>query len=531
MLPESIHGLWLRIKALFHRRRLERDLAEELEFHLAMREEKLADSGVAAEEAPHAARRQFGNATRAKESSRELWTFPLAETLWQDIRYGLRQLRRSPGFAIVAIVTLALGIGANTAIFSVVNSVLLRPLPIHDPSRVVVFHLNVPKIRLLSSTVSPPNFRAFSRDTGVFESTAAFLEGGLYLTGSGQAQRLLAMHASATFLPLLGIHPILGRTFTAAEDAYDQGHVALLSQELWKSAFGASPKAVGKRIQLNDESYRIIGVLPPSLEIVYPHVQLMVPLALPPKAFSDENEGNLYLHMLARLRSGVTLKQVRAALAVEAAREIVSISPQERPVLAGFSIEAVPLMEDRVGGVSRPLYLLLGAVLLVLLIACANVANLLLARASTRSHEMAIRAAMGAGRRRVVSQLLTESVLLSLAGGAVGFLFAWWGISALVHLAPADLPHPETIHPDSAVLAFTFLVSILAGILFGLAPALVSSKVGLADSLKEGARSSPSLGRSRLRRGLILSEVALTFVLLVGAGLLLRSFAKLLAGC
>ena len=528
MLPQSINGLWSRIEVLFRRRRLSHDIDDELHFHLDERTQENIAAGMAPQEARRAARLSLGNPAAFHEETREVWTLPFLETLWQDIRYGLRQLRRSPGFTIVAIVTLALGIGANTAIFSVVNSVLLRPLPVHDPSRVVVFRLNVPKIKLLSSTLSPPNFRAFSRDTGVFESTAAFLEGGLYLTGSGQAQRLLAMHASATFLPLLGIHPMLGRAFTTAEDAYGRGHVVLLSQGLWRSAFGASPKAIGKRIQLNDESYRIIGVLPPSLEIVYPHVQLMVPLALPPKAFSDENEGNLYLRMLARLRPGVTLKQVRATLAVEAAREIVSISPQERPVLAGFSIEAVPLTKDVTGSVGRPLYLLLGAVLLVLLIACANVASLLLARASTRSHEMAIRAAMGAGRRRVVSQLLTESVLLSLAGGVVGLLFAWWGISALVRLAPANLPHPGTIHLDSTVLAFTFLVSILAGILFGLAPALVSSKVDLTDSLKESARSSPSLGRSRLRRGLILSEVALTFVLLVGAGLLLRSFAKLM---
>jgi putative ABC transport system permease protein len=520
----------------------EAEIIEELSQHLEDRYQELVRGSETPESAQRAALEELRGedllARSLRPVERNLYREPIApgrdvanffSGVIQDIRFALRMLRKSPGFTAVAILTLALGIGANTAIFSVVNAILLRPLPIRDPSRVIVIHENFPKLNLFHTPVDPPGFRKYSAHTNIFESTALLIDKNLNLTGTGQPQRLLAMRASASLLPLLGVRPILGRTFTAAEDSYGAGHVVLLSEALWKGIFGGSPSAIGKHVQLNDESYEIIGVLPEKLQILYPHVQLWVPIAFSPKAFSPEEQGVLCCEMLARLRSNVTLQQAQSVMNVDAAREAASAPPQISPFLAGFGIEARSLTEDEVGDVRRPLYLLLGAVLLVLLIACANVANLLLARGTSRSREMAIRAAIGAGRRRIVAQLLTESVLLSLAGGALGLLFAWWGVTGLIHFAPASLPHSSTIHPDPTVLAFTLAVSMLAGIFFGLAPALQASEINLSDALKESVRFASSSHRGHgLRRALILSEIALTFVLLVGSGLLLRSFAKLL---
>ncbi len=293
--------------------------------------------------------------------------------------------------------------------------------------------------------------------------------------------------------------------------------------------FGGSKEAIGKSVQLNDERYRIIGVLPEKLGILYPHVQLWIPMVFSPQAFNDEEQGDLCCTMLARLRSGVSLQHANAAMAVDAGRESWGAPAQFRSMLQGFGIQVRSLREEETGDVSRPLYLLLGAVLLVLLIACANVANLLLARGSLRMREIAVRSAIGAGRRRIISQLLTESLVLSLAGAALGVLFAWWGIKALIHFAPASVPHANTIQLNGFVLGFAFIVSVLAGISFGLAPAIHASKIDLNDSLQESTRTASSASiRHGLRRALIFCEVALTFVLLAGSGLLLKSFAKLL---
>ena len=517
---------------LFSRRRLYGDLSAEIEEHLNEKIDELVAGGMSRAEATRTARREFGNVTLLEERSREIWQWPQIETFFADIRFALRMLRKSPGFTAVAVLTLALGIGANTAIFSVVNAILLRPLPIHDPGRVVVLHDQVPKANLPRAGVSPLQFRDYSRHTNVFESTALLIEKNLDLTGAGQPQRLLAMRATASLFPLLGIRPILGRTFTAAEDTYGNGHVVLLSEGLWKGIFGGARNAIGKRVQLDDESYEVIGVLPEKLQILYPHIQLWIPIALPPRAFTEDERWTITCTMLARLRSAVTLGQARAVMATDAAeiRENANEKhKQHAGILEGFGIEVRPLMAEEIGNVRQPLYLLLSAVLLVLLIACANVANLLLARGSVRSREMAIRAAIGAGRRRIIAQLLTESVLLSLTGGALGLLLAWWGITALIRFAPASLPHAGTIRLDPVVLGFTCAVSMLAGIFFGLAPAMRASKIDLSGALKESGRSdSSSGGRQGLRRALILSEIALTFILLVSSGLLLRSFAKLL---
>jgi len=519
----------IRLRALFRRSAVEGELDDEHRFHFEQQVEKLVRSGLPLAEARRRARLTIGGSDQIKEECRDARGVRFIETLAQDIRYGLRMLRKSPVFTAVAVLTLALGIGANTAIFSVVNATLLRPLPIHHPGRVVALHDQLPNLNLPRTGISPLQFHDYSAHTNIFESTALLIEKNLNLTGAGQPQRLRAMRATASLFPLLGIRPILGRTFTAAEDTYGNGHVVLLSEALWRGMFGGARDAVGKRMQLDGESYEVIGVLPEKIEILYPNIELWVPMAFTPQAFTEDERWSLVCTMLARLRSGVTLEQARAVMSADAAHIRASVDKQHAGVLSDFRIEVRPLMEEEVGDVRQPLYLLLGAVLLVLLIACANVANLLLARGSVRSREMAIRAAIGAGRRRIIAQLLTEGVLLSLTGGALGLLLAWSGITALIRFAPASLPHAGTIRLDPTVLGFTFAVSMVAGILFGLAPAMRASKIDLSGALKESGRSdSSSGGRQGLRRALILSEIALTFILLVSSGLLLRSFAKLL---
>jgi predicted permease len=446
----------------------------------------------------------------------------------QDVRFGLRMIRRNPGFAAVAVLTLALGIGANTAIFSMVNAILLRPLPIRDPERVVVLHDQLPTLNLPRTSVSAAQFREFSQREDLFESSAALLRADLNLTSRDQPLRVEAMQVTASLFRVLRINPILGRTFTAADDSYGSSHVAMLSHDLWQRLFGGDRNAIGKRLhpaggtyQLVQGSFEIIGVMPESLELLYPHVELWIPMAFPPESFSEENRWQLAYDVISRLQPGVTLAQARAGVATDAARF-------NDGTFAKFGIEVRPLVDEQVGDVRTPLYILLGAVGLVLLIACTNIAGLLLARNGARTQEIAIRAAIGAGRARIVSQLLTESLLLSIAGGALGLLLARVCINVLIRMAP-DLPHVNTVRVDQGVLGFALAATLLAGILFGLMPALQSAPIDLAETLKEGRRGGgPGRGKQRLRRALVVSEIAIALVLLVCSGLLLRSFAKLL---
>lgn len=440
--------------------------------------------------------------------------------LFQNLRYTMRILGKSPGFTVVVILTLALGIGANTAIYTVVSAVLFRPLPIREPSRVVVLHDQFPSWNTPRTKVSPLQFLEFSRRTDLFESSGAFKFASHNLTGRDRAVRLQVMEATSGLLGTLGIEPIFGRVFTTNDEARGGAHVILLSHGLWHRLFNGNPSAVGGTLKLEGDSYRIVGVLPDNLETLYPHVDAWIPAVFSPESLTEEHRWYVDYTMVARLRKDVSLAKARVAMKTAA--------DHFNEDGLNFGIEVRPILDEQVGGVRGSLYILWAAVGLVLLVACSNIANLLLARNVGRSREIAIRAALGAGHLRLVAQLMTESLLLSVAGGISGLLLARAFLVGLVRMAPSDL-HVDTIRLDWNVLFFTLAVSFVAALFFGLVPSALSARSDLAKTLKEGGRGSGSsrAGR-RLRSVLVTSEIALALVLLVGSGLLLRSFAKIL---
>jgi predicted permease len=443
------------------------------------------------------------------------------ERLWQNLRYTIRVLGKNLGFTVVVILTLALGIGANTAIYSVVNAVLFQPLPIREPSRVIVLHDRFPSWNMPRTKVSPLQFLEFSRRTDLFESSGALKPVNLNLTGRDQAVRLQVMEATSGLFTTLGIEPIFGRVFATNDEARGSAHVALLSHALWRRLFSGKRSAVGGTLKLDGDNYEIVGVLPETLETLYPHVEVWIPAAFSPESLTEEHRWYVDYTMLARLRKDVSLAQAQAAMNTVADR----FSEEGFK----FGVEVRPIVDEQVGDIRGALYALWGAVGLVLLVACSNIANLLLARNVGRSREIAVRAALGAGRVRLVTQLLAESLLLSFAGGALGLLLAYAFLAGLIRIAPPDLPNVDAIRLDSNVLFFTLAVSVVAAIFFGLAPATLSARTDLAKTLKEGGRGgASSRGGRRLRAALVTSEIALALVLLLGSGLLLRSFRKIL---
>jgi predicted permease len=510
------------MKALLRRRQLDRDLDDELQFHLAMGEQKLTESGVPAEEARYGARREFGNATQAKEASRELWTFPSLETLWQDIRFGLRQLRRNPGFTAVAVITLALGIGANTAIFSVVDGVLIHPLPFKDSDRLVVIWQRVPHVG--PDELSTPDFVAWKQQT--FMPIAATTQESFNIGEGDRTEHVPARAISANFFSLLAVKPIIGRTFLREEDRPNSRKVVILSYGLWQRDFSGDRGVLGKVLELSGQPFTVIGVMPRNftsgLEL---GEQLWVPLDSDPTFTATRHSNSVHwLGVIGRLRKGATLSGARAAMTVLAG----SLGKEYPQTDVRLGVDVDPLADYVVGSVRPALLILFVAVGLVLLIACANVANLLLARATTRAREIAVRIAVGAGRARVVRQLLTESVLLACLGGGFGLVFAFWSLGVLRRLNPGDIPHLKNISIDPAVLVFAIVLCVLTGILFGAAPAYQASKADLYESLKESGRGSlSSPGRKELRDLLVVFEVVLSVLLLIGAGLMVRSFRAL----
>ena len=508
---------------LFRRKRFDAELEEEMAFHRAQAEKEFLSAGMAPQDAHYAAMRQFGNGVRMQERSREVIGFR-AETVWHDIRYVIRQLMAKPAFTIVILLTLALAIGANTAIFSVINGVLLKGLPYERSERLVRIFLSssdYPKFEL-----NPFDFLDFRARSRSFESMAAFHRGDVQLSGSGEPVRLYGFGITSGYFHVLGLHPQLGREFDRAAELPGNGLQIIISDRLWRTRFGADPNIIGQKITVNLQPFTVIGVMP--ADTVHPgnfyhalpygkDVDVWWPFSF---AGDPNRRGSHFIEGIARLKDNVSVRQARGDM-----NAIMKQLGDEHPNNdKGWTVLVIPLFNEVVGA-SRPLLLvLLVAVAIVLLIACANAANLLLARASSRQREIAVRMAMGAPRTRIIRQLLTESVLISFLGGGLGLALAFSGVKALVALLPADFPRAQDIHVNAPVLAFTFLVTLATGMLFGLAPAFQAARADPREGLQKGGRSTIGSGRqSRLRDALVVAEVSLACVLLIGAGLMMRS--------
>ncbi len=508
---------------LFRRRKVDAEAQEELQFHFVARLEENLAQGMSPEDARRAAARQLGGALQAGEKARDADLLLWLDTLAGDIRYGFRNLLAYRGITAIAVLSLALGIGANTAIFSAIRAVLLRPLPYRDPGRLAMLWLDNRRLGLHNDLTSYPNYLDW-KNSRVFEDMAAFVPTDVILTGFEEPARVAAVLADWNLLPVLGVSPALGRNFTAAETEPNRNRVVILSHGLWQRQFGADRHVLGKSVEINGTPSQIVGVMPAGFAFPDKDAQMWMPLALSPRARANRN--GFFLSVIGRWNPGVTRERARAEMSAIGARLETQFPDSNK----GYGVWVVPLLEQVVGTMRQALYVLLGAVAFVLLIACVNVANLFLGRGAARSREIAVRAALGAGRRRLVRQLLTESAVLSLLAGGLGLAMAYGGLRGLVLLAPKDLPRLDEISIDGAVLSFTLGVSLLAGILFGILPAFRISRVDLNESLREGGRGMAGGRRARLlRSALTVAEVAFSMILLTGAGLMMRSLLNLRA--
>jgi predicted permease len=512
--------LGMRLRALRHGDEVHREIAEEWQFHIVLRTEENIRRGMTPEEARQSAEQHFGNSAYIKDVSWDVRGGGLVETLWQDMRYGLRMLRKFPGFTVVAVLTLALGIGANTAIFSIVNAVLLRPLPYMQPNQLVDLNL---KTEQSDQTFVPyPTFLYWQRETHTLSAMGAWTHDTFNLTGTGMAARLGGRRVSANFFSLFGVRPILGRNFRPEDDRLGAAAVVLVNEGFWRDRLGASPSAIGKTLMLDGGHYTIIGVIPSTFQF-WSAAEIYVPIGQSENPSFDNRGPSRVLEIIGRLAPGVTLAQARGEMNVIDRNRVVA-HPESADTATGVTIHS--LRQDVIGDLEPTLLLLLGAVGFVLLIACANVASLLLARSTVRTREFAIRTALGAGRNRVLRQLLTESVLLFAIGGTFGTALAELVTHSALKLLPTALPKMLRVSPDSHVLIFAVAVSGLTGVLFGLIPAMRTSLPKLQETLKKGGRGIAA-GRHVTQSVLVVAEISLALVLLTGAGLMIRSMNRL----
>jgi putative ABC transport system permease protein len=500
------------------------DLERELRTHLELETEQRRDEGLSAEEARRAAHLALGNIAAIKEDVRALSRWTALDDAVQDLRYGVRLLRKHPAFAVVASLTLALGVGAFTAIYAVVDAVLLTPLPYQDADRLAMVweDVNTPGYANAQNTPAPGNFHDWRRQNSTFVDLAAVRYGAWNLTGAGDPIRLEGERVSASFFRLLRVEPIVGRLFTPDEDGATDPRVVLLGHALWVDRFGSSPSIVGRTVRLNNEAFTVVGVMPRGFAFPDPDDQLWVPLGLSPEQLV--NRGSHFLRVVGRLKPGVTAPQAQADLSTIAARLSVAYPDSN----TGVGVRVIPLLEQTVGDVRRPLLVLLGIAGFLLLMVCANIGNLVLARASARGREFAVRAALGASRARLLRQLLVEGILLATIGGACGLALASWAVAILRWLAPADLPRVDIIVLNGSVAALNFAAALVAGVICGLMPALRPQVRDLRDALENDARASAAGSSLRTRNVLVVAQTALGVVVLVGAGLLLRSFVRLM---
>jgi len=525
--------LLLRVRSLLRRPQIERELDDELRFHLEQQAEENLTVGMPPDEARTAALRSFGGIEQIKEVCRERRGLLAVETSFRDCRHSLRMLHRTPAFTALAVLTLAIGIGANTAIFSIIRAVLLQPLPYQDANHVVVLWQSDSQKSIREQRVTPANYVDWRQRNRVFEDIAfsAAWQRLFNIAGRDGNQQVSGAVVSAGLFPILRVQPVLGRTFTREEDRVGGPLAALLGYELWRSEFGGDPQILGKTVAVDSyglRRYTVVGVMPPGFHFPERSMELWLSigwlggLSMPQPGASDRCCS--WFDVIARLKPAISIEQARAEMGLIAAQ----IAKEHRDTRFGPQVEVVPLLEQMVGSARMQLLLLLAAVGCVLLIACANLANLLLSRTAGREREIAVRFALGASRGVVVRQLLAENCSLSLLGGAAGILIALWGVQAFVTFGGTKIPRVEEARLDAVVLCFSLLLALATGILSGLAPALQASKPNLNDALKAGSRRGPEpVRQSRSRDFLVISEIALTLMMLASAGLLLRSFVKL----